>query len=144
MREIKFRAWQKYHKRMLPITSIGWEDSQIKKVTVYQEATAPLLQTYGIGEYRLEALEIMQYTGLRDKNGREIYEGDVVESWYDDVTRGIATVRTQGMIQSVRGGFVIHESDWISYPMIGLSRKTKVIGNIYENPELLERKAARG
>jgi hypothetical protein len=76
-------------------------------------------------------LRIMQYTGLLDKNGREIYEGDIVRGARDGET-GICPV-----VWSPReGGFIPFCSD--NYPLFDAHTDLEVIGNIYQNPELLE------
>jgi uncharacterized phage protein (TIGR01671 family) len=72
MREIKFRAWDKDSKRMRYAEDLigpgGW---------VIQFHGVPL--EIGIhGVFEPENVELMQYTGLEDKNGKEIYEGDIV------------------------------------------------------------------
>ena len=78
-----------------------------------------------------------QYTGLRDKNGREIYEGDIVHLSSDD------GVDYKALIVFKDGGFCAIDGSENDYSVrrYGLSRydlKVEVIGNIYENPELLE------
>ncbi|NTU49446.1 MAG: hypothetical protein HGA87_00875 [Desulfobulbaceae bacterium] len=74
---------------------------------------------------------IMQYTGLHDKNGKEIYEGDVVR--FGAVDDHIATVVfSDGAWRTPHGGG--------NYRLHGWSLPVTIIGNIYENPELLERK----
>lgn len=68
-----------------------------------------------------------QYTGLRDKNNKEIYEGDIVKYFYD----------TPSVVEFVQGAFKLKRDccfDTFSY----LEGEVEVIGNIYENPELLE------
>lgn len=69
-------------------------------------------------------LVFLQYTGLKDKNGKEIYEGDI---WEDD--EGYL-----GEIKDSNYGWIVTDLDSL-YDCLAYG---KVIGNIYENPELLE------
>jgi len=74
---------------------------------------------------------IQFFTGLCDKNGKEIYEGDIVRSWYSRDMSGmdIVTVLTEVKFE------VNYESSGFEIPFL---ERSEVIGNIYENPELLK------
>lgn len=78
-----------------------------------------------------------QYTGLQDKNGKEIYEGDIVEAW----SQGI---KGRGEIKQRNDGLWIFYPAWQSKRFWGLmpsldgTADVEVIGNIHENPKLLE------
>ncbi len=113
MRKIKFRAWD-----MVIGKIIGWED---------------LLKKHNLNEifkYGYD-LELMQFTELYDKNGKEIYEGDIVD---DSETELIY------VIEFICGEFVgINEECGIGRIMNSLSEDGEVIGNIHDNPELLEK-----
>lgn len=132
MREIKFRAWQNGHKRMREVHSISWKDGVITYVGITQQNTAPAAQTYGTKDYPLSYLNVMQYTGLKDKNGVEIYEGDVVKA------RGFEPDTYEVVFD--RGGFCLKRGDDGYYPDIKYveDEHGEVIGNIYQNPELIK------
>jgi uncharacterized phage protein (TIGR01671 family) len=90
------------------------------------------------GEGYVESWELSQYTGLKDKNGVEIYEGDIVKYLTTAVARLDGMVWT-GRVIYAGGAYRLYEmgSDYfrsdMTYPY-----EYEVIGNIYKNPELLE------
>lgn len=109
MREIKFRVWHNGLK-YIGIPSIGSFNDINDEISNHQE----------------DGYTWMQYTGLKDKNGVEIYEGDIVKGNY---LRGIGEIKWNDKFCKFD----------ISHRMnISPSDEFEVIGNIYENPELLE------
>ena len=113
-REIKFRVWDTKLSLML-----DWES--IKDTQVFWDA--------------LEGIdaEIMQFTGLLDKNGKEVYEGDIVNC--------IDTNPAIFEVKFIEGGFCCTSNNILPfdinsfYPSTGC--RIEVIGNIHENPELM-------
>lgn len=80
-----------------------------------------------------EDLILMQYTGLKDKNGKEIYEGDIVES---EKNMMFNQGKQTDQVRFEDGAFKVAT---VNLSTITTSFYPEVIGNIYENPELLER-----
>ena len=114
MREIKFRAWDTKDKRWLEDFILGYDG-----VVLANEVCS------WKGMYGYEPV-LMQYTGLKDKNGKEIYEGDIVQYGHGNYKH---TER-----------FVV-EFDPDGYGVLSESTYAcKVIGNIYENPELSQQR----
>lgn len=101
-REIKFRAWD--------------GEKILEHVPVESVTIGTLL------EFRGSSLVLMQYTGLKDKNDKEVYEGDI-RACYD--TAGELVYNEEIKIPQV-------------YQTIWDETNSEVIGNIYENPELLK------
>lgn len=137
MREIKFRAWDKENNIMEYNVNIN-QGKAVKEGK----------QWFNVDNTVFDSL-IMQYTGLKDKNGKEIYEGDIVlykHASYKDISRvlyyeevgsfvmeAIKEDDNTSMARFKKGtirGFVAGRVNGYDY--------VKVIGNIYENPELLE------
>lgn len=115
MRLIKFRAWDIKRKQMFFPSSISWKDDLMWCGDVLGE------NRY---ETAIEKSEVMQFTGLKDKNGREIWEGDIIKFRYPET----GDVRT-AEVKFITGCFV---------PDVWRNETPEVIGNIYENPELLK------
>ncbi len=77
--------------------------------------------------------KILQYTGLKDKNGKEIYEGDILKNENDFGIHYTDVVYSEGMFHSR------YEGDLSPMPLNVYNDYHEVVGNIYENPELLEK-----
>lgn len=146
MRELKFRAWDKTRKRMIVVPHLSFGDGGEALTIMIWDKTAEMYdRALVIGE----SAELMQYTGLKDKNDKEIYEGDIVEmvSLYSDkciawVTWGL----TEGYYAWAIGEtWMLHSNTRrcaVLYPYCqpGNGYELEGIGNIYQNPELLESK----
>ena len=138
MREIKFRIWDTENKEMLKVQELDFEPTFFGgRIAIRPDQYSDYFDT--------EDMILMQYTGLKDKNGKEIYEGDIVQHLYE-----FSDVTDRYLID--------YDEDDLSYVFQNISNKNRfialedlydedygdyaieVIGNIYENPELLERR----
>lgn len=129
-REIKFRARHIKNKFWL-------QDFQISDCGNY---------IYECGEtYNRDEVELLQYTGLKDKNGKEIFEGDILADntsyYYTLIGWDLSGFKSKSVL---KGGLNLNHSmptfefkNIIDYDDFA---RMKIVGNIYENPELLEAK----
>jgi uncharacterized phage protein (TIGR01671 family) len=131
-REIKFRAW---HTQVVAMKPVEWMNFK-----------GDLLKVPFYGNWARSSCVLMQYTGLKDKNGKEIYEGDIVK-WNNRVLEYMGKVeyielsyRVTGSVINVQGNRVNFDKYLIDVP--NFDKNFEVIGNIYENPDLLEEKPA--
>ena len=131
MREIKFRAWDKKY-------SVMWQGIELTKLLhylIFQKM--PNADAYRALKDHYGEIEWLQYTGIKDKNGKEIFGGDLLcmsgdttayyEVFYHDGEACFSCARSH--YNSSRCGGYIPSLD---------NNKLEVIGNIYENPELLK------
>ncbi|MFD1431202.1 YopX family protein [Lacticaseibacillus yichunensis] len=142
MREIKFRAWMPYNEdpndmRMEYYPQLFAEDGN--GIFNINSAFAHQIDYFADnGTYPEAVIKFMQYTGLHDENGREIYEGDIVKLHQvvlspDDTIGWVEYTAQYGY--SIRfGKRRCRQSDWATDE----GANYEVIGNIFENPELLE------
>ena len=133
MREIKFRAWDTIGKQWLRITGFETAETDVSKgYTIFGKGAGLFHDGDYVGS---EGIILLQYTGLKDKNGKEIYEGDIVRFHYKTGVYKIGTVVWNDLF----GSWDIDCQDFVSYKSLGQYKSvSEVIGNIYENPELLE------
>ena len=123
MREIKFKAIRKYDNKVFEVMSLGIAEEEIMS---WDEEESNILHI------PFDEIELMQYAGLKDKNGKEIYEGDIVK--YNDA--GGETHTRVIKYDDEMGAFCCDRGAYVDY--FTCMREIEVLGNIYENPELLK------
>nr|DAU16787.1 MAG TPA: YopX protein [Caudoviricetes sp.] len=129
----RFRAWNKATKEMYEaddIIAINFEDKSICVQTIYFEQGLP--DSRDLDYYDFDDIVLMQSTGFRDKNEREIFEGDIIDST-DGFLTGVIEFRI------FLGMFI---SDLVEYNnferLCNVASSRKIIGNIWGHPELAE------
>lgn len=116
MREFKFRAWDKVDNKMYYDAEKTYD---FIGNDIMEESFGSLLDS--------DNFIVMQYTGLIDKNRKEIYEGDLVK-----------TTEYIGIVEYYKGMYCINVDDSFKLPMYDTNEFMEVIGNIYETPDLLK------
>ena len=115
----KFRAWLKNDKEMIDVRVIDWNNMIVDSFIPYIEIP-------------LEKVILMQSTGLLDKNGKEIFEGDIIGS-KDGLLNGVVLYRSDLAMWTV---------DLIRYNnferLCNVASSREIIGNIHENKDILE------
>lgn len=135
MREIRFRAWRKEEKRMIYLANNMGSQTHLQLNNHSWGVFEPDSDDYyGIASANSNLGDIlMQYTGLKDKNGTDIYEGDIVRSPQGAIQRVYYSNQFAAFLCAdiYRPNAEIRDT-WI------VEKEDEIIGNLYENPELLE------
>lgn len=125
----RYRAWDKENKKMIDVDILNWNNGEVDFIG---DGITFILKANDI--------ELMQSTGLTDKNGKEIFEGDIIAINLE----GIETPITAKVFQNRKIGILMFHAfeDNEDVPMVelleGNSVEFAIIGNIWEDPELTE------
>ena len=124
----KLRAWLKYDKEMKNVLAFDTRGHSFLGIEGPHVTVDGWCDNFEVGKQAV----LMQSTGLKDKNGVEIFEGDIVR-WHDVVTWDYSVTFKDGV-------FCISDDPSSNFYHLNedINGKFEVIGNIYENPELLE------
>lgn len=126
----RFRAWDSANKEMFKDTFAITESGQV--VVVEQESVASSPDYVFV-----DHLVIMQSTGLKDKNGKEIFEGDVVRQVRTQPTTENETIT--GVVTMLEGAWLImNDCEQLASDLWSETDENEIIGNIYENKDILE------
>lgn len=157
MRDLKFRAWDKDNNKMVYFPNLGvMRDIDTGSQELLLGAIEHLNGYEGINYFLdvSDSTELMQYTGLKDKNGKEVYEGDIVlvldrdwpsGNYYSDQTPRdyMLSIASTCSVIFEQGEFILEQVKGCGYYYPNVGRYDyhrdiyEVIGNIWENPELL-------
>jgi uncharacterized phage protein (TIGR01671 family) len=143
MREFEFRAWDKKDTVMRIVYGI-----QFPKISNHGNRTKTLVEMH-CGAYErqraiilsdftdnIDRIELMQYTGLKDKNGKEIFEGDIVKCAFATGKEPCKVIEEKGCFWVSQKGMKYLQTE-AHDNLYWHNSECEVIGNIYENPELL-------
>ena len=142
MREFKFRAWEKHFKKMSKPFTLS--DIYTDVIDGVKHVWIPFSKD---SSTNIKVCQILQYTGLKDKNGKEIYEGDIVRKEFGEMRLAVVGSVIWGGYSD--GEYVSNIECWLvsELPLSDLgglygvaSHTNEVLGNIYQNPELLDPK----
>ena len=140
MKYIKFRAFHKPSKKMF---NVGMIDFLANELTGIED----LGNGFSMGHFnkQIKDCELMQFTGLTDCEGKEIFEGDIIQDINDNNSLRYGEDNNLTPVKFYNGSFgisVIFDGSFVPlYPYEEVGFKFKVVGNIHQNSELLEKKS---
>ncbi|ECX6877778.1 hypothetical protein F6Y25_04000 [Listeria monocytogenes] len=126
MRAIGFRAFVKRKKKMLPVTDLCFNETEAVGVSGCGNAKCTLCVDW----YSFDDVVLMQYTGLKDKYGKKIFEGDICWEEHNEC---------YGVVKFEDAKF-LYLWENIAEDLWEVADSIEIYGNIHENPELLEEK----
>lgn len=127
----KFRAWMKSLKWMCDVTNISFDS---KLVDICQQGDTERCTEISV---EFDEIELMQSTGLLDKNNKEIFEGDVVRQVRTQPTTENEVII--GVVTMIEGAWLImNDNEQLASYLWSETDENEIIGNIYENKDILE------
>lgn len=130
----RFRAWHLELGRMMLIKNMWFQDGSVEELELNDAVMNDYITAYP------DEIELMQSTGLKDKNGKEIFEGDIIDIEVDDTETPINARVFQNSKIGILMFHVFEDNEDV--PMVELlednSVAFEIIGNIYDNKELLD------
>lgn len=130
----KFRAWDRELGRMMLIKNMYFQDGSVEELELNDTVMNDYITAYP------DEIELMQSTGLKDKNGKEIFEGDIITNGQNVMC--MKRHNTLGFYVEEKGevGFIADSAVLEDFEEDAkeIADSLEIIGNIYENPELLE------
>ncbi|EAC9169108.1 YopX family protein [Listeria monocytogenes] len=133
MREIEFRAFVKRKKEMFPVTDLRF--NRYEKDAVGVSGCGDPYCTMCDDWYNFDDVLLMQYTGLKDKNGKKIFEGDIVDiSVYDRLDWS----SIKGKVVFLNGAWLVEDIGHFAITLQSETNEIEIIGNVHENLGLWE------
>lgn len=127
----KFRVWMKSLKWMCDVTNISFDS---KFVDICQQGDT---ERYTEMSVEFDEITLMQSTGFKDKNGKEIFEGDIVRQVRTQPITENETIT--GVVIMIEGAWLImNDCEQLASYLWSETDENEIIGNVYENTELLE------
>ncbi|EIF8296427.1 hypothetical protein ACEVRX_001599 [Listeria monocytogenes] len=124
MRDIEYRAFVKETKKMLPVTDLCFNETESVGVSGCGDANCTLCVDW----YGFDDVVLMQYTGLKDKNAKKIFEGDIGWDEHNEC---------YGVVKFEEGKF-LYAWENIAEDLWEVADVIEICGNIHENLELME------
>lgn len=133
MREIKFRAWHKKNKKMYVVSDLHMATLMNGGIWATVNGRSAIENKEIKVQIQPKDIELMQYTGMKDKNGKEIYEGDLLQDSEDIAKAAFEMGQFMAFYKTMKG-------EWKPYGTLlkyMVDHDGEVIGNIRDNPELI-------
>ncbi|EKQ5089574.1 hypothetical protein P3Q19_002946 [Listeria innocua] len=131
MRAIGYRAFVKKDKKVLPVTDLCFNETEAVGVSGCGNAKC----TMCVDWFSFDDVVLMQYTGLKDKNGKKIFEGDIVDiSVYDRLDWS----SIKGKVVFLNGAWLVVDVGHFAITLQSETNEIEIIGNVHENLGLWE------